>query len=106
MLLGGEPRRAKARFRRGGQSVVLSQPCVHHAPVARQQVTDRDVFAERSSDCLDRLPRHALLEPEVVVGVELPIGRKHADAMQFEPLVREGLEKTVDLRVGDHPGHL
>ena len=40
------------------------------------------------------------------VGVELPIGRKHADAMQFEPLVGEGLEKTADLAVGDHPGHL
>ena len=106
MLLGGEPRWAKARFRRGGQAVVLGQPCVHHAPVARQQVADRDVFTERSSDGLDRFPRHALLEPQVVVGVELPIGRKHADAMQFEPLVGEGLEKTVDLRVGDHPRHL
>jgi hypothetical protein len=71
----------------------------HHVAAGLEQ-------AERLGEGLDGLPLHAVFEPEVVAAIDAPVWREHADAIQFEPLVRKGLQEAGDLRVGDHPGHL
>ena len=81
---------------------MLSQSRVDHRPIGREEFADRQVIREDRGEERGWFDRHAFFQPQVVVRIELRVGREHADSMQLQPLMRERTREASDLRVGQH----
>ena len=105
MILGLERHTLETTGLRLGQTIEIAEPGVGHRPVRIKQALDGEVLGEQFAEILDRLIAHADLEPIIIAGVEFLVRRKHAHAMQLQPLAREVINETVDPVIRQHPVH-
>ena len=103
MALGCDSHALEAAHLRLRQPVELAEPGVGDRPVGIDEALDRQILREHLAKELDGLATHALLEPGVVRRVELLVRRKHAHAVQLQPLPGKILDEASDLAVGQHP---
>ena len=83
MIFGTEVNSTESRLLGFCQTIELAESRIDDGPIRGQELFKGQVVLKDRMKVLDRLPVHTGFKPDIVIRVELGVGREHPESMKL-----------------------